>query len=280
MTSLREVSSKHQIKANQIRLEWMTPSNHDKVLVLVEGSEDSRFYFKFFDRKCSEIKNSGGCGTLKGVYSILRTAKEMTCIAIKDSDFDRINGVSGIDGNFFYTDCHDYEMMCLADVNVRKALFENLGIAPDEGLVDKIKMELRYLSFFKWYNYTYVNHYLMAKVKVDSEDMTADKLNDYDFLHTTCYNITSCHAPIEKDDLDNFIEEHQRFSDWEIINGHDFIQRLCFHLKLVYHITNLNEEKVKLCLYPCFGMDAFQRTSLCRDIKTWEANSGKLILKS
>lgn len=135
MTSLKDASSKHQLKANQIRMEWRTSENYGKVLILVEGPEDSTFYFKFFNRENSGIRNSGGCGTLKGVYSILRASDEITCIAIKDSDFDRINGVPVVDENFFYADNHDYEMMCLSDRDVCKIFFENLGIDPDEGLI-------------------------------------------------------------------------------------------------------------------------------------------------
>lgn len=279
MTSLKDASSKHQLKANQIRMEWRTSENYGKVLILVEGPEDSTFYFKFFNRENSSIRNSGGCGTLKGVYSILRALDEITCIAIKDSDFDRINGVPVVDENFFYADNHDYEMMCLSDRDVCKTFFENLGIDPDEGLIDLIIDELRYLSFFKWYNYTYTKCYIMARIKVDSEDMTADKLKNYDFLHTSCYNPASSHGLIEKDDLDDFIERHQECSDWEFINGHDFIQRLCFYLKSTHHKNNLNEEKLKFALYPCFDMNAFQRTLLYGNIRRWEVNNGKPILK-
>lgn len=135
------------------------------------------------------------------------------------------------------------------------------------------------MSFFKWYNYTYTKCYIMARIKVDSEDMTADKLKNYDFLHTSCYNPASSHGLIEKDDLDDFIERHQECSDWEFINGHDFIQRLCFYLKSTHHKNNLNEEKLKFALYPCFDMNAFQRTLLYGNIRRWEVNNGKPILK-
>ena len=279
MTSLKDASSKHQLKANQIRMEWYTPKNYGKVLILVEGPEDATFYFKFFNRENSGIKNSGGCGTLKGVYSILRTANEITCIAIKDSDFDRINSVAAIDENFFYADNHDYEMMCLSDQDVRKTFFENIGIEPDEELIDLIIEELRYLSFFKWYNYTHFNCYIMSKIRVDSQDITADKLNSYNFLHTTCYNPVSSHNVIDKNCLEHFIEQNHEYSDWEIINGHDFIQRLCFHLKQSHNRNNINEEKIKLVLYPCFDMNAFQKTLLYRDIRQWEANNRRYILQ-
>ncbi|CDD48665.1 conserved domain protein [Bacteroides sp. CAG:875] len=126
------ISLKESVKAqdliNEIRLQWNTAAFHQKVLIMVEGKDDKTFYFKFFNPSQSELKTCKGCRKLKDVYTSIRNSLTIECIAIKDSDFDRLNHIRPIDENFFYTDCHDYEMMCLADEQVKKELFDNLAI--------------------------------------------------------------------------------------------------------------------------------------------------------
>lgn len=121
---------------------------------MVEGKDDRIFYYKFFNKDFSEIKDCKGCKKVIEVYRILQSKAKFLNITIKDSDFDRINGKPKSGVNFFYSDCHDYEMMCLRNKGTLEKLFANLAIDYDEAIINSVFEDLRYLSFFKWYNYT------------------------------------------------------------------------------------------------------------------------------
>lgn len=274
------ISLKESVKAqdliNEIRLQWNTAAFHQKVLIMVEGKDDKTFYFKFFNPSQSELKTCKGCRKLKDVYTSIRNSLTIECIAIKDSDFDRLNHIRPIDENFFYTDCHDYEMMCLADEQVKKELFDNLAITYEPGLIDKVLHELEYLSYFKWFNYTHKAYYEMKAIKVENE--TAENLNNYAFLHNKGY-VSSSKLIISEKDLNSFIISNSPCSPKEITNGHDFIKRLCYHLKVQKELHNINEHQIRLILYPCFRKENFQQTSLYREIKEWETSKNKNILR-
>ncbi len=276
VTSL-QATRNAETKVNEFIQEWRVPANINKVLVLVEGKDDRIFYFKFFRSEATAIKDCGGCGKMKDIYPLL-DATSICHIAIKDSDFARLNSIMPIDDNFFYADAHDYEMMCLNNENACVELFENLGIKYEDSLLEKVFRELNYLSFFKWFNYTYHSNYNFAPFSV--EGLTDGQLASYSFIHGKVSLVSPRCVPIRENELNEFISSHASCDKYELTNGHDFIKRLCHHIKTGYTEHNkLNEERLRNVLHPCFRLDAFVQTVLYRDINVWENNRGKDILK-
>ncbi|WP_444350981.1 hypothetical protein [Phocaeicola plebeius] len=273
--SLKE-NVKIQDIINEIRLQWNTSTYHHKVLIMVEGKDDQTFYFKFFEPYQSELKTCKGCKKLKDIYNKIKSSLSIECIAIKDSDFDRLNNVPPIDDGFFYTDCHDYEMMCLADELVKKELFDNLAIMYDADLIETTLNDLRYLSYFKWYNYTYKAYYEMKAIKVENESV--ENLRNYSYLHNIAH-VSSSKSIIDEESLNQFIASKTPPPSYEITNGHDFIKRLCYRLKTKEGQHNINENQIRLVLHPCFRKENFQQTKLYKDIKNWERKKGRNILK-
>ena len=71
----------------------------------------------------------------------------------------------------------------------------------------------------------------------------------------------------------------QACDPFELTNGHDFIKRLCFYIKNIYREwINLNEEKLKSTLHPCYTKDDFAESDLCHDIQIWEVDTGQTVL--
>ena len=60
MGSLRQEQKEENV-ADSFILEWKTPQYKDKVLVLVEGEGDYKFYYKFFNVSKTAIRYSQGC---------------------------------------------------------------------------------------------------------------------------------------------------------------------------------------------------------------------------
>lgn len=263
--------------ANEIIHEWKSPAYNNKVLVLVEGKDDRIFYYKFFNKDFSEIKDCKGCKKVIEVYRILQSKAKFLNITIKDSDFDRINGKPKSGVNFFYSDCHDYEMMCLRNKGTLEKLFANLAIDYDEAIINSVFEDLRYLSFFKWYNYTNHCNFNFRGFKIT--DKTREQLYDFEYIHGNLSYVSRNCISINKETLNNFINDNADYDLYEITNGHDFITRLIFHIKQKdSSMNNINEEKLKLTLHPCFDINDFEKTDLYCDIKHWETLAGKTIL--
>lgn len=263
--------------ANQYLLEWNTPSNSHKILILVEGKDDCEFYYKFFRPANSEIKSSGGCGSLREVYN--RLQGRIKNIAIKDSDFARLCGIFPVEDNIFYADAHDYEMMCLKNEKTRKELFDNLAIAYDETLCDEIFQDLSYLSYFKWFNYHDHLNYNFRAFKVEGVDVT--QLQDFNYIHTEILPKSPQRSrTITFSELEGFKNGQAPCCKYELTNGHDFIQRFCHHLKSKDLTTHQeNEKSIRTRLHPCFRLDAFMQTQLYQGILNWESKNGVDILR-
>lgn len=274
--SLRETRNNAQKRTNEFILRWKSPAYKDKVLVLVEGKNDYNFYFKFFNNDAATVADCDNCGKVIEVFKLLDKT-DIVHIAIKDSDFDRLNGKTFPPG-FFLSDAHDYEMMCLANSKTESELFCNLAIPYDRTLIDMTFEDLRFLSYFKWFNYTYVRNYNFRKIPVG--EATHGQLKNYNYIQSVVIPMSPCHIPIDEAALNLFIEGNP-CDPYELTIGHDFIQRFCHHLKQKYsRHTNMNEDKIRTLLHPCFRMSEFVATTLYHNIRYWETVSGKVILKN
>ena len=263
--------------ANNFIMQWKSPGFANKVLILVEGKDDRLFYYKFFNHNTTEIVDCKGCKKVVEVYKILQRDAGFLHITIKDSDFDRLNGNSRLGNNFFYADCHDYEMMCLKNKSTVESLFENLGIPYLESMITQVFSDLEYLSYFKWYNFT--NHYNYNFRAFSVTDKSSDDLCRFSHIHTCILPASPQCRPINETELKQFICSKGGCDPFELTNGHDFIKRLCFYIKSTYREwINLNEEKLKSTLHPCYTKDDFAESDLCHDIQIWEVETKQTVL--
>lgn len=269
MDTLKNVANRFEIIANALILKWKTSCYHNKVLILVEGSDDRSFYYKFFNDEISSIELSGGCKTLIEIDRLIQkngTISNHLCI--KDSDFDRLNSNLINASNFFYADAHDYEMMCFKNENVRKDLISNLAIPYEESLFDNIFSELSYISFFKWMNYS--NHLNLNFRKYNVSNKTTADLKDFDSIYNIICEDAKNPALLCIGDLDNFITNHRVYDKFELTNGHDFLKRLCCNLKFKDVPSNVcAEDKIKLLMRSCFTLKEFEKTDLYLKISEW-----------
>lgn len=265
--------------ADEIIMQWKSPGFANKTLILVEGKDDRLFYYKFFNHDTSEVVDCKGCKKVIEVYKILQRRSLFLHVTIKDSDFERLNGPTISNDNFFLSDCHDYEMMCLKNPRTVKSLFENLAIPYDEKIIERVFSDLQYLSYFKWYNYTYHNNYKFKTFSVT--DKSAEELRQFNHIHACILPVSPNCNQIEESTLDKFIDEKKVCDPYELTNGHDFIRRLCHHIKRKHREwSNLNEERLKNILHPCFNKEDFAETNLYHIIKAWETYTKNIILQS
>lgn len=268
-----------EAKVNEFILLWKSPSYSNKILVLVEGRSDRLFYYKFFKEEIVELRDCGGCKKIIEIYNLLQEKTTIINLMIKDSDFERLNGNRTLGENIFFTDCHDYEMMCVKNEDTIKDVFKNLALKYKKEFISNVFSDLKLLSYFKWYNYT--NHINYNFKQYSVAEKTTVELNNFDDIHKSILaSSPNRTTTISKKDLLDFINDNNKCDPYELVNGHDFLNRFCYYIRIQFsEHRNLNENELKKILHPCFRVECFMQTNLYNNIKEWENKNGKVVLQ-
>ena len=261
--------------ANSIKMQWNSPAFDGKTLLLVEYDADKKCYFKLFNHDNVEIRTTTGCNSMKHLFDAIQPLG-IPNFAIQDSDFARLCGKEPAEANYFITDYHDHEMMCLCDEDIMKALFENMAIAYDEVLVSSTFDDLKMLSYFKWYNYhmhlnvNFKGYKPRGKARVD--------LRSFDAIYSDVMpQSPKCSTAITEADIMAFVSTQTSHSFFEITNGHDFLDVLSQGIEAKYHIHNLRKEDLQTVIYASFTFNRFIKTQLYHEIYSWAADKAELL---
>lgn len=254
------------------------PSNRQKVIVWVEG-KNWRVYHKFFKSELI-IEYGKVCGDqiLEGHKKLMMKVPSQKSIVIKDADFKRLEQQNlGADPNIFYTDGHDVEMMMIKEEKVQAGICDGFEYDGDRNqFFEEVFHDLYFLSFFKWYDYHYKHCYSyepMSKIRQSQAN-----LRDLDWIESNIYSCSkskwdsSNHSTpfvrIKTDDVRDFIFEKQSVDWYEMTNGHDYYNRLCFHIEKKMDYTR-NEDSLNDTVIAHFGIEQFEQTNLHRSLKQW-----------
>ncbi len=274
-----------QLFVDSIRLEWKTPQNKDKVLVLVEGKPDRSFYFRFLKDDVVIIKSCGGSQCIIELRAEIELKTKITAIVIKDSDFARVNGSLEANENVFYSDAHDYEMMCLKSAYLRQNLLYGYCLPYDEAIYDFVFEELKLLSYIKWYNYTNHSSYVLKNLPLS--DLTHEEMMQFDHLMNRIVKDTEIARrknaersggdsnavkvlSLEEDVFKAFQSSRIAADSYEITCGHDFIKRLILFLKANGVSINKDETSFKDQMHPYFRLEDFYNTDLYASLCLWQ----------
>lgn len=261
--------------ANSIKMEWDSPAFDGKVLLLVENNNDRKCYFKLFNHNTVEIRTTGGCNGMKRLFDAFQPFG-IPNFAIQDSDFARVCGRMPIERNYFLTDYHDHEMMCLSDNEIMVAIFENHAIAYDSDLVAMTFDELKTLSYFKWFNY---HHHLNLNFKgyKPRGKSKVDLMSFGSIYNDVRPQSPKCTVIITEDDVSAFVSSQTKQSFFEITNGHDFLDMLSLNIANKYSIHDINQDSLRAIIYSCFTFSRFVKTMLYQAIKDWARTSSEVL---
>lgn len=261
-------------RARTLAREWKTPQNAGKVLVLVEGWEDSLVYERFFNPSFAKVQDCAGCKDAIGLHTeINKHASFIRHIVILDSDFRFFYGRNKKKSNVFYTDTHDMETLAMFSARCFQIV---LGILKCPSLTHSVIVkDLRLLSYIRWYNHD-------AKMKYKDEgldivNMSRSKITDYDYL-------MSCFVPSSgntkqwlKRCFNRFRTKHMRARSEHLVNGHDYVDRFCHYARLRDKIQ-LGREDVLLGVAEACDHRWFQSTQLGRELENWQIEKKVTIL--
>lgn len=248
-----------------------------KQVVVVEGDDDELFYERFLNMSSCDIVVNNSCYGYEAISSTCNArgyAKRY--FMIKDSDFDRLQGVAPLD-NQMLTDFHDREMF-LSALDVDAILERQYGIEID---VKSIATGLRGLSMTKWYNMAndcklaFRKRCIVQKVydghgEVSVEDCIAklaeEKKNE------------GKHIP-DKALVAGFMEANAR-EDWrQYTNGHDWLQAIATWLNVRLNKAISYKIDLRPCLESLYSEEHFKKTELCADIGRRGNDIGRALLK-
>lgn len=279
MRSLQQQEIKRNTQVDKLILQWKTPQNKDKVLLLVEGFQDIEFYNKFFSQETVGLRSCGGCNSMKNIYEGIQR-KQMIFkfnLAICDSDFARINQKPPFGENVFYADTHDHEMMCICCENAFGSILALVNLSRIDVIFNTIVSELKELSIFKWYNYTHRYNCIFRHLELLNTSQV--ELSDFSYLYDSIKaNSPKMSGECTLDALKRFAQEKENSIDWkEMTNGHDFIKRFTGYCRRS-SLGQFPEKKIRAVLHDSFSHQDFFQTQLCSDIQKWENLKSKLIL--
>ena len=243
-----------------------THVNDGKVVLIVEGPDDQEVYEKVTDTEAVCIYADSNCEKHFVILDALNGRYRNRLLAIKDADFDRLEGTHFAYSNLVLTDTHDMEGMI-----VESSLSELKGEDAERChyiKLSEIYSELEDISYLKWFNYSY-------HCGINFSDVPLD-LNVESYFNA-CVANTNNVVDVTLDDLYVFKSAHQSVDKKELCNGHDIFEQIYKRAHFA-RVSNFAKKPFFRRLRRAYPKDKFANTSLYWDIKAWETISGYTVL--
>lgn len=275
-TTLKEVAHGHQLISRTIMMSHKTPDRLKKLLVLVEGTDDIPVYEVFFDKNVVDIQDCHGCVVVEDVHKIIKSETNWKYISIRDSDFLVLsNKKKYSDYNFFYTDCHDSEMMMFNNPRLIKSVMSKLIGNSIDGIKERICHELYWVSMLKWFNMLRNLNYRLedldlAHLSWNAQISTTEALR---FFIPTKNSQKS--FPLKSFKI--FQSKNKNPNINHLINGHDFITRWAAIIKREYNQQYSNRAFRKI-ICDSYTIKMAKSTVLYHNIKNWELSNRLSVL--
>ena len=271
---LAALSGNQDASTAKIRLALNSPITVDKIVMIVEGNDDLRFYSRMYDATKVEIVPVFNCDKIINILANLNPGYERRLIGIKDADFDVLNGVAYSYNNLFLTDNHDLEIMELSSNGVVSKVWNEYvrGISMPNNLVMAIYQELLPLSLLKWYNG--INHLSITfdRVKIGS---SCDNNGCFEFVRHRDL-LFRCGENIGKEPS---LSIYNRWYDGlspdlkDVTNGHDAVDLLYQKIRIAYRI-NLKKKTFTNFIIDNYPKRDFVVTCLATKINAWALANG------
>lgn len=268
ISSMREASEvAEDAKVADVKSLFDTHVNDGKVVLVVEGADDKEVYEKVTDASSVCIYVDCNCDKHIVILNALNSRYGDRLLAIKDADFDRLDGRLSPYSNLVLTDTHDMEGMiveeCLPELQGEDAeRCENINLGD-------IYCELEDISYLKWFNHT--NH-----CGINFSDSTLDL--DITAYFNACIANTNNIVSVSLADMYAFKAAHQGVAEKDLCNGHDLFERIYVRAKSAI-VSNFAKKPFFRRLRRAYPGDKFVNTSLYQDIRKWEAANGHVILQ-
>lgn len=267
ITSMREASEEvTDAKVADVKSLFDTHVNDGKVIVVVEGTDDKEVYEKVMNINAVCFYVDCNCDKHFVILDALNGRYGKRLLAIKDADFDRLEGVHNPYSNMVLTDTHDMEGMivaeCLTELQGEDAL------RCQDIKLNEVYAELEEISYLKWFNHA--NH-----CGINFSDSALDL--DIDAYFNACMANTNNVVSVTLADMYTFKKTHLGVSEKDLCNGHDILERIYVRAKAA-NVANYAKKPFFRRLRRAYPKDKFVGTGLYQAIKVWETLNAQSIL--
>lgn len=236
----------------------------DKLLILVEGEDDESFYGNYLDASKVFLYALNGCQYFVNVLHILNPRFKRRLAAIKDADFDHLNGICYEYDNLFLTDFHDYEMLIMSSERVAKVASEyGLDDQSAASVYDVVVNNISNFSFVKWHN---------SRRASGVKGISFNKSKAIHHFGKSVSESVDILRPLQDEDVnidvDGIMALKNDNTDVEIrqlINGHDFCQIIPKVIKDIKKV-NIRNKDIPVKLVSFFSKSDFSKTRLAQSM--------------
>lgn len=253
-------------KVADVKALFETHINDGKVVLVVEGPDDKEVYEELTDLSSVCIYVDCNCEKHFVILNALNDRYVNRLLAIKDADFDRLEGKHHPYSNLVLTDTHDMEGM-IVEASLSSLHGEDSERCQNIRLTE-IYSELEEISYLKWFNHWY-------HCGINFSDTTLD-LNIERYFNE-CVSKTNNSVTIDLSDVQTFKHAHLCVDKKELCNGHDIFE-LIYVQAHTAKVANFAKRPFMRRLRRAYPKEQFLKTSLYRDIKAWEATTGNTVL--
>jgi hypothetical protein len=266
--------------ANTVRM--MRPQFRGTILV-VEGDSDARVYGRFVDVASCRVLPAHGKSNVLIAMGLIEGNGLTGIVAIVDSDFSLLDGVTKEGPNIFRTDTHDLETLILNSPALETVLAEfgsprhiqRLGKTVRE-LILSVALPIGYL---RW-----ISSSRQDNLSLRFKEITFGRIvrihggwmsTDIDVMLSEVKQ-ESGENTFDVNDLRERIVEllrKKQHDPWHVCRGHDMIHILTIGLRMVFGNRSgkkVTYEQVDGIMRIAFGFAEFSRTELFRLLRGWE----------
>lgn len=264
---------------NSIKLLLKHPFYSDKLILIVEGKSDIRFFRSLFDQDHIKIESIDGKKNLIFSMENLINSYKSKVISICDADFDHIENLENERNlsDIYLTDFHDSEVMMLKSNSLYSFIDEysknEYLILLKSKLLENVFNASKHLGLLRYINFKY-NMKLNFK-KLNFSQFLKINLLEIDVNLETLIDILISRSPNfshSKNELINYYNTYlnNEYDNEQINCGHDLTNIIAciFRQKEISLEPNMDTKKVESALRLAYQKDYFKNTNLYINTKS------------
>lgn len=287
MTNPTTIKPTSASESARIALEIRGRLENDNIVIAVEGDDDVRIDRKLFKKGVVIVPMQGKIKLLN-IDKALFDTYPRNFIAIKDADFDHLNGRTTPHSNIFLTDKHDMEMTMVDDEIVESIISENIPLSDDfnslcdgREIIRELCENLKYYSYIKWFNDSEDCRINFDVVKMKTLNVAQKSVNlkdSLDIIYGYEANDRTEVRKVTEDEVSAFIDYHPCDDLFQLVCGHDFCCTMMEWLRIHGAKGNLNRSGLEGFIRIQYNSKKFRKSGLYGDIHLWETRYGRTIV--
>lgn len=273
-------------KVSELRMMLSTDANKDKHIMLIEGSDDRKFYGQFISDNHILMNVLDSCYYMHQILVMINSVDTLKdkVIGIKDADFDHITHKDYALDNLFVTDTHDWETMVIESKCENSISLEALD-RKEVGLFEKVMKDLTDYSYIKLYNDVEIcgNDLDGILFKGLSLERIYDGANScrLDSCLSTVKshgnNSRLTHFPTEND-IERLKLCYSKMDLRQLTCGHDLIHGVVCRLQYLKGSSlNIGYNAIEMIFRVSCDLDYFKTTSLYHLVSSWAKKHGTVV---